>query len=66
MKRIKNARLRDAVFKTGLNQSEFADKFNIHRVLLSQIIGGIYIPNQKQMNQIAHALGMITTDLFDD
>jgi transcriptional regulator with XRE-family HTH domain len=61
----KITKLKLEILKSGLTQKFIAEKARINEGLLSQISNGKLIPNKRQRQRIAVALGIHQEDLFE-
>jgi transcriptional regulator with XRE-family HTH domain len=63
---MKNHKLREAIFETGLTQRDLSKKINIPESHLSMAIHGRFNLDEIQKNKIAKVLSKPITELFGD
>jgi transcriptional regulator with XRE-family HTH domain len=58
--------LRLAILENGCTQREIAAKAGIHESIISLVVNGRYIPDERQRRNIAIALGRYEDELFPE
>jgi len=61
----KITKLKVEIWKSGLTQKSIAKKARINEGILSQIANGKLLPDKRQRQRIAVALGVHQEDLFE-
>ena len=55
-----------AILENGCTQREVATKAGIHESIISLIVNGRYVPDERQRRNIAIALGRYEDELFPE